>query len=332
MPGLAENAAMADCRVVVLAYGGGDEFVPLLGSLEREGMPIDRVLLVHNPSSPGQRPAPTPAGLEVLPTGRNLGYAAGMNAGIERQLERGCNSVLLLTHDARLRPGALRELLRAAADVPAYGVLGPALLWSDTEKPFSFGGETGPGGRMRHRTTPPATLDGIAQADWIDGGTMLIRSEALTCSGAFDERLWSYCEDADLCLRVARCGFRIGVVTGARADQAPGGAKRPGAWAYLLARNGIAYARSYAGVRGLAAASARAAGTGFVGLARASARALRLRAGSPAEPRAVAIGALRGLVDYAGGRWGPPPAGLPGMGDLSNTAADDDSPGAGHVH
>jgi GT2 family glycosyltransferase len=326
----AENIAMADCRVVVLAYGGGDEFVALLESLAREGVPIDRVLLVHNPSSPGQRPAVTPDGLEVLSTGRNLGYAAAMNAGIARQLERGCNSILLLTHDARLRVGALRELLGAAAEDPGYGVLGPALVWAGSERPFSFGGETTRSGRMRHRTARPLSADGVAQADWIDGGTMLIRSEALGCSGVFDERLWSYCEDADLCLRVARCGFRIGVVTSARADQAPGGSKRPGAWSYLLARNGIAYAHRYAGAWGLAAAALRAAGTGFVGLARASARGLRLRAGSPAEPLAVGIGALRGLVDYAWGRWGPPPVGLPGMGDLSNTGADD-SPGAVHA-
>lgn len=315
-------------RVVVLAYGAGGEFVRLLESLRAEGVDDDRVLVVHNPSEPEQQPPVAPSGVEVVSTGRNLGYAAGMNAGIERQQERGCDALLLLTHDARLRPGALAELLRAAASDPGYGALGPALMLAGTETPFSFGGETGRSGSLRHLDVEPPASGGIAPVEWIDGGTMLVRSEAISRVGGFDERLWSYCEDADLCLRISRAGFRIGVALAARADQAPGGSKRPGAWSYLLARNGLAYSRSYAGRRGLLAALGRSTAEALAGFAMALARRLRLRPGPPGEPLAIAVGSVRGMIDYLRGRWGPPPTDLPGLGDLGNTGLAEANGGA----
>lgn len=323
------NSTELSFRVVVLAYGAGGEFLPLLDSLRAEGVDPERVLVVHNPSAPGQAPPTAPSGVEMASTGRNLGYAAGMNAGIERQLDRGCDALLLLTHDARLRPGALVKLLRAAASDPACGVIGPVLMLAGTETPFSFGGETGPGGDLRHLDVEPPASGGIASVDWVDGGAMLVRSEAISRVGGFDERLWSYCEDADLCLRVSRAGFRIGVAVAARADQAPGGAKRPGAWSYLLARNGIAYSRRYAGRRGLWAALGRSATEALAGFAMALARRLRLRPGSPGEPLAIAVGSVRGVLDYVRGRWGPPPPDLPGLGDLGNTGGADEREGAG---
>lgn len=304
--------------MVLLAYGAGEEHGPLFRTLTREGVAPEQIVLVHNPSEPGQAPPPVPAGCEVLATGRNLGYAAAMNLGIERQLRREPSLLLVATHDARLRPGALAAMTAAAEADPRYGALGPVLLFGGSEEPFSFGGTTSRGGALGHRTEPPPGGAGVAECDWVDGGTMLMRAEVLSRIGGFDERLWGYCEDADLCLRVKRAGYGVGVVVAARADQAPGGSKRPGAWAYLLTRNGIAYARRFAGRRGLLAATGRALGRALLELARTAARASGLRSGPAAERWAVAAGTLRGLADYFAGRWGPPPPSLPGIGDVKN--------------
>ncbi len=306
-------------RAVVLSYGGGGECGPLLASLLAEGMPAGRVLVVHNPALPGEPDPALPAGVELLRSSHNLGYAAGMNCGIERQLGRGCELLLLLTHDARLRPGALARLVEAAKAHPEHGLLGPALVFADTERPFSFGGQSLLGGGMRHRTEKPEAEDGIAPCDWIDGGTILVRTAVLERVGRFDERFWSYYEEAELCLRARRAGFRVGVVLAAVADQAPGGPGRPGPWSYLMTRNGAAYSWRTAGIGGLALASARAAFEVLLELARVLARGLRLRRGSPAEPWALCVGTARGLLDFYRRRWGPPPA-LPGAGDVSNVA------------
>ncbi len=311
----------ADLRVVVLTYGTGGEHQPLLDSLAGEGLQLDRVLVVHNPSTPGEGPPSVPAGCEVLIATHNLGYAAGMNLGIHQQLSRGCELLLLLTHDARLRPGALERLIEAATANPRYGVLGPALVLTGTATPFSFGGVTRGNGSVDHLKGQPSAPGGIAPCDWVDGGTMLIRADALAQTGGFDERFWGYCEDADLCLRIVRAGFLVGVVVGSWADQAPGAAKRPGPWAYLLTRNGAAYAQSFAGIRGVSFMTGRAALLALFELLRIAVRMTPLRDGSLAVPWAVAVGRVRGMLDFFRGRWGPPPAGLPGTGDMQNVAS-----------
>jgi GT2 family glycosyltransferase len=305
--------------IAILAYGGGGEHRPLVEALLGEGIAASALLIVHNPARPGEAPPPAPPGCELLQTGRNLGYAGGMNMAIERLRERGCGLLLLLTHDARLRAGALRALLEAARRRPEYGVLGPALVLAGSEEAFSFGGITRRTGSTAHlRARPRALVDGIAPCDWIDGGTMLVRGAALARVGGFDERFWGYVEEADLCLRVRRAGAEVGVVVDAVADQAPGGARRPGAWAYLLTRNGLAYARRAVGRRGAVALGLRTAWNTAYELVRALARAVGLRSGDPAESWAVAVGNARGCLDYLRGRWGPPPPDLPGMGDLRN--------------
>lgn len=305
--------------VVVLTYGDSGVHLELLETLWSEGLAPGQVLIVHNPAAEGEPDPPVPAGCDYLRSERNLGYAGGMNLGVARVRERGVELALLLTHDARLRPGALAALLGAARSGPGYGVLGPALVLAGTEEPHSFGGFTRANGTCTHlRERPVAGEDGIAECDWVDGGTMLIRAEAFERAGKFDERFWGYCEESDFCLRVQRSGLRIGVALEAVADQDPGGPKRPGAYSYLLTRNGAEYARRAVGWRGLLTIEARAAGAVAFGLARALLRLVRHRPGGPAEPWAVAVGTARGALDALRGRWGPPPSNLPGMGDLHN--------------
>ncbi|MGN6586381.1 MAG: glycosyltransferase family 2 protein [Solirubrobacterales bacterium] len=317
---------MSDIGVVVLAYGAGGEYLQVLSSLEEQGVPVERTVVVHNPSAPGELLPEPPPECEVIEASHNLGYAAGMNLGIERLLEHPPELLLLLTHDAGLRPGALRSLVEAAAE-PSYGVLGPALLFAGSEEAFSFGGTTSPTGDLGHRKERPQGGP-VVPCDWLDGGTLLIRAEALREAGEFDERLWSYCEDADLCMRIGRAGFGVGVVPAAVADQAPGAAKRPGPWAYLRARNGLAFAQRQAGARGTAAALLRWSGLALSELARTLARLTPLRPGDPAATWPVAVGTVRGILDFLLGRWGPPPS-LPGGGDMKNVEPPQEVPAGG---
>ncbi len=314
-------------KVVVLTYGTSGVHEPLLDSLLGEGIAPGQILVVHNPAAPGEPDPSVPPGCEVLRASHNLGYAGGMNLGIEGQLRRGCDLLLLLTHDARLRAGALATLLAAAAAHPEFGVLGPGLVFAGTEALFSLGGRTRPNGSTTHLTERPDADRGVAACDWVDGGTLLIRAEALARTGGFDERFWSYCEEADLCLRIGRAGFRVGVVPDALADQMPGGPNRPGPWAYLMTRNGAAYAYRAAGLRGAAFITVRAGYEALGELARAAVRALRLRDGSVQDPWATAVGTLRGTLDFYRRRWGPPPP-LPGAGDVSNVAGPEPDPAA----
>lgn len=304
--------------VVVLTYGSGREHEPLIDGLLGDGMPPERILVVHNPAT-ADEPAPAlPAGVEVMRAERNLGYAGGMNLGVERRLAAGDELVVLLTHDARLRPGALAALVDAARRLPGYGVLAPVLVRGGTGEPFSFGGISRRNGTVAHVRTAPEAVDGVFACDWVDGGTMVLRRDLLERVGGFDERFWGYCEESELCLRARRAGSGVGVVLDAVAEQEPGGMSRPGAWSYLQARNGIEYARRAAGIRGIVAALGQALRTVTVSAVRVGLRAARLRPGGPAEPWQLLAGSSLGVLDFARRRWGPPPRAVPGLGDVSN--------------
>jgi N-acetylglucosaminyl-diphospho-decaprenol L-rhamnosyltransferase len=308
----------AGLGIVILAYGGGGEYRAVVRSLRDEGMEGARLIVVHNPAAAEEERPPAEAGVELVLSPGNLGYAGGMNLGLAHLRGEGFDHALVLTHDAALRPGCLVALRAAAERHPDFGALGPVLLRPGGEEAFSYGGTRRRDGITPHRKAPGPATDGISPVDWIDGGSMLLSAAALERAGAFDERFWSYCEDADLCLRFQRAGFGIGVVLDARADQEPGGNKRPGAWAYLTVRNGAACARRAGGRAGLARFALRAGLGSAVALARVAARASGLRPGTPEETWALAVGGLRGLADYRRGRWGPPPPDLPGLGDLRN--------------
>ncbi len=314
-----QTSSAPDIGIVVLAYGMETVYAPLVASVLEQGAAAESIVIVHNSTTPdGPVVSPPVPGVHVIHHGRNLGYAGGMNAGIRHQLGRGVRNVLLLTHEVRLRDGALAALREAASAAPRFGILGPALRFPDSERVFSFGGRRTRSGATAHiMEATGATSDGIVGCDWIDGAAMLIRADALQRVGLMDDRFFMYFEEADLCLRVQRAGWEIGVVVAAIAEQASGAARRPGAFSYLMSRNGTEYARRVGGVYGVACALRRALSEsgGHVGCV--------ARRRTPAEQRAASRATLEaiwlGMLDFARRRWGPPPARLTGLGDVVGT-------------
>jgi hypothetical protein len=135
--------------------------------------------------------------------------------------------------------------------------------------------------------------------------------------GRFDERLFGYAEESELCLRAMRAGWKVGVVTDARAEQVVGAPKRPGAYSYLMTRNGLNLASKAVGWRGYLGSLGRA----LIQFAVHGRRLVDPRRGPEAKAaaRASIVGVCRGWVDYFRGRWGPPPDSLPGRGDVQGT-------------
>lgn len=304
---------LSKVHVIVLAYGGGDEHVPLIEAICDEGVPPDQIVLVHNPSAVGRHPAAGSAGT-VIPMPANLGYAIAMNAGIEVGLRAGAELFALFTHDARLRPGALGALVEAAARNAVFGLLGPA-LWSRRDaRVWSYGAVGVSSIHDPHRTAVPAArAHEVSECEWIDGSAMLIRRSVFEEVGVFDERYFMYFEEPEFCLRARRAGWKVGVVVDAVAEQSPGARSRPGAYAYLSTRNGLDFAR-------------RADGTpGFARLMRHkldwSWTCLKWYLKEPdsdkrEEIRTEMAGMWTGIAHFARRRWGPPPAWLPGLGDV----------------
>lgn len=95
------------------------------------------IVLVDNGSDEDDLEILDGLGVPVLRPGDNLGYAGGINAGVEALRKAPQDELpdvlVLMNPDVRVAPGCLAELLRALSTGAASGagVAGPRLLWSD---------------------------------------------------------------------------------------------------------------------------------------------------------------------------------------------------------
>lgn len=308
---------MADAAAVILTHGEHESYRSVLADVIAQGLGADEVCIVHNPVAPSDRALMPSPPVHVIRMPGNGGYAQGMNAGMRHHLERGAEWIWLLTHDVRLRPGALGTLLSAARGDSRLGAIGPLLVGAGTDTVFSLGGErtrwglpynAGYGTALENGRHPGAA---IRQCAWLDGSSIMLRARALREIGLYDTAMFGYTEDADLCLRLERAGWSVAVATGAVAEQTAGALVRPGPVAFLLARNGLRYAYAVAG---------RAALLPMLGRhVRDSIHQLRLAVTGPRRRIALiqCYATWLGVLAFLAGRTGPPPAWLPGRGDMA---------------
>ncbi len=151
--------------------------------------------------------------LEMACNARNLGFGAGMNAGIQHALSHGADYVFLVNNDAIVAPDALDELVQAAI-LTGAGMVAPKIFYhAEHERIWSVGAR-------RHAWTLEMIDDAIGEKDtphwqhiverdYLVGCALLISRQAIQDVGLFDERFFMYYEDLDLSLRMQRSGYRL---------------------------------------------------------------------------------------------------------------------------
>lgn len=162
-------------------------------------------------------------GVEVIVNPRNKGYAGGVNAALPYI---SAPYVLILNPDARMTEDGMVSAIEYMDAHPEVGLLGPRVIdYSGAAqdvcrrfpRPYTFFlvrtaiGRWLPGAaRERKRyLMEDFAHDEIRDVDWIIGGAMLIRKEAIDDVGPMDERYFLYMEDVDWCHRFWDCGWRI---------------------------------------------------------------------------------------------------------------------------
>lgn len=169
-----------------------------------------KIFLVHNSpddgSAPELRRALEGAGLaySLLEPDENLGFAGGCNIGMRAALREGFTHVLLLNSDTLVAGDFAPEVERAVREFPDEVVAGTV---TDMEgRPTHNVGTLSPWtGRVRHLFNPaPGT-----PIDFVSGCLMILPGKGLEMTGFFDEALFMYCEDMDLCMRLRAHGIRV---------------------------------------------------------------------------------------------------------------------------
>ena len=193
--------------------------------------------------------------LEKRPVGENRGTTGGYNLGFQHALNQGANYVMSLALDTVLDPDCLDVLVSVMESSPQIGAVRPALFYSDEPHKIQMYGSSvnlrpGWGSHDYRDTTDIATLSVTRDAQYLDGGSMLVRADAFCQCGGFDENLFMYFEDCDLSLRIQEAGYRTVAVRDARAWHYHRENRKGLAYPYeifYLARNRFYLVRKHAG-------------------------------------------------------------------------------------
>jgi N-acetylglucosaminyl-diphospho-decaprenol L-rhamnosyltransferase len=197
---------------------------PLLSTLHEstDGLRL-RLLLVDNHSGDGVAPwrALVPE-TRVLRNSERLHYAANLNRILAASAAR---YVLLLNTDMFFDPGqhCLMRMVEFMDAHPDCGIAGCRIYHADghdarAARRFQtvpvilarrFG--LGPlmGRTIRHYLYQDHDPRESFECDWLSGCFLMLRREAFEQVGLFDESFGKYFEDVDMCLRMARCGWRV---------------------------------------------------------------------------------------------------------------------------
>lgn len=153
----------------------------------------------------------------LLRSAENLGFTEANNLGFRYALEKGYDYVYLINQDAWMEEGALEKLVSAADSAPEYALLSP-LQMSDGFKALDV---------QFAKRCPFKEAEEISPVNFVMAAHWLVRVEALRRIGLFCPLFPLWGQDDNWCHRALFHGWKIGIVSVARAVHDRQGRKEP---------------------------------------------------------------------------------------------------------
>lgn len=237
---LPENATdLPAVTALVVTYNSVKEIDALLDSLPAAGEGLDlRVLVVDNSSTDDTIEVVRRRGdARVVPSGGNIGYAAGINVGREL-MDDDTEAVAILNPDLVLEPLALTRLVQVLRRDRTIGVTVPFVFNSDGS-PFhslrrepglvSQLGEMALGSHLPQRPVwfgdalrRPEHYATARDVEWASGAALVISRECDRAVGDWREDFFLYSEETDFARRARQAGYRLRYVPEARCEHIGG--------------------------------------------------------------------------------------------------------------
>ncbi|MBE7201923.1 MAG: glycosyltransferase family 2 protein [Parafilimonas terrae] len=211
---------MSDLTAIIVAHDSADALPACLAALAREGVPA---IVVDNASRDASVAVAASSGARVVRNPRNEGYGRANNGGV--RAAEGARYVLIVNPDVELQPGAASALLAAARDWPDAGLFAPRIVEPDGRffyQPRSLLAPYLPNPKGR-RDLP----EGDVCAPFLSGACLMVERTLFLALGGFDEAIFLFYEDDDLCRRIADAGRALIHVHGAVALHGRGRSSAP---------------------------------------------------------------------------------------------------------
>ncbi|MGI5284676.1 glycosyltransferase family 2 protein [Nonomuraea polychroma] len=210
--------------VVIVTYNSAGVLEDCLASLPAAAAGVEpaAVVVADNDSADDSLAVARRRGAITVSLGRNAGYAAAVNAGLDVLDLDTLDAVYVLNPDCRPRPGSIAPLAEALR-TPGRGIAVPHLVNPDGSLQPSLrrmptvgrafaeavlgGTLAGRLWRLGELITDPRVYERPGAHAWATGAAMLISVPALRAAGRWDESYFLYSEETEYCLRAADLGW-----------------------------------------------------------------------------------------------------------------------------
>lgn len=221
---LTEKETAPEISVIIVSWNTREFLEECLQSLSSGITRRCEVIVVDNASNDGsaEMVATRFPAVELIQTGRNLGFSKANNIGIARS--RG-KYIALVNSDVHVLPGCLDALAHFLDRHPQTGMVGPRVMYGDRRLQSSarrFPGLWNTFCQTVHlnRLFPRSpffggehmfyfSYDRVCSVEVLVGCFMLVRKSSLAHFGLLDEDFFMYGEDIDWCRRCTKSGWNV---------------------------------------------------------------------------------------------------------------------------
>ncbi len=214
---------MNDLTAVVVNWNTPDLTIRSVQALTADGVPKERIVVVDNGSHDGshERFARELDGCVLIRIEENIGFGRASNRGAA---ELPGSAYLLVNNDAFVhREGSVARLLEVLEADPKVGIVAPRLLNPDLTLQPSVAPVHSPGVALVRASGLSRLIPNRWQPSWsthwdhgqsreieaVVGAVVLVRGEVWEQTGGFDDRIYMYAEDLDLCWRAGKAGWKV---------------------------------------------------------------------------------------------------------------------------
>ncbi|MFN0159027.1 MAG: glycosyltransferase family 2 protein [Bacteroidota bacterium] len=214
--------------VILVNYNGEGYLRKCLRSIDdhAEGVPYE-VVVVDNASTDGSREIIRREFPDVtlIESDDNSGFSRGNSLGAQNASGK---YLLFLNTDAYFIENSMKVLAGYMEEHATVAAVGPVLVFEDGRFQLSAGKLPNVWVEFTDKIVYTldrqgrGTLSGIfrwlfrhtQRTGWITGACMMVRRSAFEQIGGFDEKMFMYYEDKDICKRIAEAGWQVVYYTG----------------------------------------------------------------------------------------------------------------------
>jgi GT2 family glycosyltransferase len=205
--------------VIIVSLDQFDHLKAAIDALKASPPPFDHEIIVvdnHSASDVQEFLNDYFHDIRVIHNQSNHGFGWANNRGVAAAKGE---YLLFLNSDAEVIGKAVESMARVLDSDRQIGALGPLLLNSDGSFQLSYGPKISLPGEFYQKTLAPlieswkhSWLPGkpvLKKKAWVSGACLMTRKELFSGQPPFDENMFLYFEDHDLCLRLRAMGKKV---------------------------------------------------------------------------------------------------------------------------